>query len=212
MGRCLQNGILVKMTIWDKKYSFINIKKDKDKMLNSISNLLDLSLYDITEYDDAICLELKKEIFNDNIHSLFKEMNSLTECENIINMLYGEKNEINVEDDSFNKENNKIELKNMKLDEDDDSYHHIEDGELYVEGDNENIKLTRPFMSYQYCLNIKGGMDNDFNSSVYFFPIWGDFWSKYGGEDESYIIYLLNYYSRGHYKNILSKCLFYFTD
>ena len=61
MGQYLACGIATKITIL-KKYS-----KDNDNILERIEKKIDLNLYNQIDYDDSIVLEIKRDIFEENV-------------------------------------------------------------------------------------------------------------------------------------------------
>ena len=61
MGQCLACGIATKITIL-KKYS-----EDNDKVMERIGRTIDLNIYNRINYDDAIVLEIKRDIFEENV-------------------------------------------------------------------------------------------------------------------------------------------------
>ena len=208
MGRYIANGILTEISIKRRK-DYWNIGKDlsdiKDDVVSSLSEILDLDMYDIEMTNSYINLSLKKELFNDNIHDLVKKTNKITLCNSLLYELYGDDyNKIDLDKTEFSKENIIIELRTMRKD-----HYHIEKGETYLYCKKE-IELDYPFMPYYLWCLTKNEINSDLEVQTSFVKLYSQY-DKYEGEDECPMLYLLNHFSRNYIKdNPLYKSLFFY--
>lgn len=211
MGRYIANGILTTVSI-RRRNDPLCANKDllemKDEILSSLSEMLDLNMYDIEANSKYIILELKKEIFNDNIHDLLKKLDKITHCNALLNNVYDDdERKINLNDD-FSKEKQVIELRTM---EKDDCF--VEEGETYLYCNNEIHELDYAFLPYyQYSLSRKPKVNYYIDMQPGFVLLYYEY-DKYDCEDDYTIPYLLNHFSRDYIKdNPLYKSLLFYIS
>lgn len=197
MGRYLANGIPTRISVFLKKGKKID-ENDLIKIKNDLLNYVDLSMYELNEYEDGYAFHLKTEVFNKNIYELIKEINELTPCYSYFIFNLFDDCDINVLSDEFNKDNYKIEL--IK------SSNNLE---YFVQNTNSNNSIGET-LSYPYQFWVlTSEIEDKYYVDMKFIMLWTDF-SKFNGEDETEMLRILNNMKSSYYKNPLSKSLIYF--
>ena len=74
MGRYLSCAVATSMVV-EKKNDKPLDKEELNKLKKSVGKIFDLDLYNVKEEENLISLEIKKDIFNANIHELCRELN-----------------------------------------------------------------------------------------------------------------------------------------
>lgn len=206
MGRYLANGIPTKICVFLRKNQ-VMMKNDLKEIQEDLSKYVDLSMYEATEYADAFVFELKKEVFNQNIHELIKEIDSLTPCDSYLfcNLFYNQN--INVLNDDFDKIN--IELckygDNLKFEDE----NRLKENDYYIKSEDSYITEVNSF-PYQFWVLDKE-VKTRYYVNMYFMMLWSDC-DKYCGEDETQMLSILNNMKSSYYKSTLSKSLIYFIQ
>ena len=216
MGRRLGNGIVNKVLIKKNNNSNFDFLSNKDKLLETIGKYICLKHYDVEEGSDYIYLELKKEVFNNNIHSLIKEINNLTNTKtDFLNGYYYEiEKDLDVMDKSFNKDDYSFKLKEY-----DDSFNYHNEfereskyGESYIELNGEEFKGTSKLYYFDnYWMFFKeNDINREFKINIDFIGLWSQI-SKFFSENESEVLHILNTIKTSYYKTELSKDLIFFV-
>ena len=203
MGRYFANGVATTIIIRNKKSSIfekIDLKLNKKRILNQINKYLSIKDYRISFDKDIILLRIKKDIFNKNIHSLLKEIDSLTDCNDYLShYLFNKK--INVNSCDFNPDNYKIILQKSK-----------EDGSYYINAHNiitEDMCGAYTCNSWIFWDDYK--LRNTLRADIGAILLWFDS-EKYIGEDESKILSILNTLKTRYYKTPLSKDMIFYIS
>ena len=74
MGRYLSCAVATSMVVEKKNDKPIE-KEELNKLKQSVGKIFDLDLYNVKEEENLISLEIKKDVFNENIHDLCRELN-----------------------------------------------------------------------------------------------------------------------------------------
>ena len=74
MGRYLSCAVATSMVVEKKNDKPIE-KEELKKLKQSVGKIFDLDLYNVKEEENLISLEIKKDVFNENIHDLCRELN-----------------------------------------------------------------------------------------------------------------------------------------
>ena len=74
MGRYLSCAVATSMVV-EKKNDKPFEKEELNKLKQSVGKIFDLDLYNVKEEENLISLEMKKDVFNENIHDLCRELN-----------------------------------------------------------------------------------------------------------------------------------------
>ena len=81
MGRFLACGVLTRIKIIKGGSNpDYKISKEKENIIKQLNKYVDISNYEIEEYENGFELDLKKEIFNENIYALFEELDTVIDC------------------------------------------------------------------------------------------------------------------------------------
>lgn len=208
MGRYVANGVPAIICICKKNYKNCDVTKLKDEILKEVSKYVNIHDYDILVDKEVLNLFLKKEIFDENIHELIKELEPITSCRS--HLLYNKK----IDWDNFDQERYPINLKEY-----DDEYNYQNDYDRknlkekkYIECIDEEFDCVEPFYPINKWM-IWGNKLLSENLEVYFYNIqlWCD-WNKYDGEDETRLLYILNNLKKSYYKTKLGKDLIYYVS
>lgn len=197
MGRSLTCGILTRFSI-GRYNDDIKLKDEIEKIKKDMSTIIDLSLYNLEEQDeDKYVYSIKPEIVDNGIHELIKEMEKTT----FPNMcgLYKSESEIKNMDVKTFKEKYSFKLKVKHT----NSY---DDGNYYIEFQEEELeeRQWRPFnwMLRKYDKRRDVGILGDVIS------LWYNV-DKVYGENDYYIIKIINNLKTKYYKSKLSGALVY---
>ena len=74
MGRYLSCAVATSMVVTkrnDKPFE----KEELDKLKQSMKRIFDFDLYNVKEADNLLFLDIRKDVFNENIHELCRELN-----------------------------------------------------------------------------------------------------------------------------------------
>ena len=74
MGRYLSCAVATSMVV-EKRNDKPFEKEELNKLKQSVGKIFDLDLYIVKEEENLISLEIKKNVFNENIHDLCRELN-----------------------------------------------------------------------------------------------------------------------------------------
>ena len=74
MGRYLSCAVATSMVV-EKRNDKPFEKEELNKLKQSVGKIFDLDLYNVKEEENLISLEIKKDVFNENIHDLCRELN-----------------------------------------------------------------------------------------------------------------------------------------
>jgi len=201
MGTFLASGIATKIYITKKKdywSSNYDIYKEKDKIFNILNQMIDVSYYEITEYEDGFKLEIKKEIVEQNIHELIKEVSLNMDCKHFFffNLC------------KYGAEYKNINLNNFNINNYPITMEKVPESNQYRLNDT-NIIEYLPYDNFRYSLLGNYESYAKLDVEMYFIPIWMDY-DKTICEDSSRLLYLLNTFSRQHFKSKLSKSLLFY--
>ena len=201
MGRYLSCAIATSIKVGKKDNKPFE-KGQLDKLKYSIKRLFDYDLYNVEENEDFISLEIKKDVFDNNIHELCVELN---------NSLY-QSSFLLYEDDYLNKPKEEwpITLIETKDDEEEKKYNN----EKYMVKLSENSYDNDPVCRDLSWFGFSPLLRRDIKEwSDYFFDIEGiDLFlniSKVSSEDETELICLLNWFKRDYFKNKLNGSLIF---
>ena len=201
MGRYLSCAIATSIKVGKKDNKPFE-KGELDKLKYSIKRLFDYDLYNVEENEDFISLEIKKDVFDNNIHELCVEQN---------NSLY-QSSFLLYEDDYLNKPKEEwpITLIETKDDEEEKKYNN----EKYMVKLSENSYDNDPVCRDLSWFGFSPLLRRDIKEwSDYFFDIEGiDLFlniSKVSSEDETELICLLNWFKRDYFKNKLNGSLIF---
>ena len=201
MGRFLSCGVVTKIELIEKKGAEYKISKNKDEIINQLNKYIDTNNYDLVEYDDALNLELKLDVFNQNINSLFDELDTIVDCK--AEWLY-------------NLDEEKIFAKLCRYD---DNYNYKSEydknhnyGKFYIKTEKNQINdyKTYPFGNY-WIFHGNREMRRNFNIYIHTISLWSDFY-KIDIEDEFYLLHILNILKTKYFKTPLSKSLIIYIE
>lgn len=219
MGRYVSNAIITKMTIYRGKYSQ-SFKDDtefiaaKDEILGEIGKNLNLELFNLKYYDDAIQLCLKEEVVKKHLFDLIREFSNYgyPVCLTILHR-FGISEEEFLNSKQFDESKYRLSL----------NHDRDWDGEIDL---RKNITIycnektagkMSPFLNtYQYSMfepsfKYLNGRKSDIDIYCEGTPFWIDP-DKYYGEDANEMLRLLNLLSRKTIKNPLGNALLYYID
>ena len=74
MGRYLSCAVATSMVV-EKRNDKPFEKEELNKLKQSVGKIFDLDLYNVKEEENLISIEIKKNVFNENIHDLCRELN-----------------------------------------------------------------------------------------------------------------------------------------
>ena len=74
MGRYLSCAVATSMVV-EKRNAKQFEKEELNKLKQSVGKIFDLDLYNVKEEENLISLEIKKDVFDANIHELCRELN-----------------------------------------------------------------------------------------------------------------------------------------
>ena len=192
MGRYIGNGLATTISIKGRMPDFkiLNYKKE---ILDAMSKVIDLNLYDVTEYTCGIELHLKVDLINQYLKDLLREVSFNEEHINILLQSYEYQNLNQI--DSFW----------------DCDFSVVLDKNQYYELKANGLELAKEECLLQECFNqvyLRNCKDDlPVNISVCLLPFGMDY-SKIIMEDETYLLYLLNMDLK-RYQNPLSTAFIY---
>ena len=198
MGRYLSCAVATSMVL-EKKNDKPFEKEELNKLKQSVGKIFNLDLYNVKEEENLISLEIKKDMFNENIHDLCRELNKSFFLLNFT--LY---------DDEYwseDKPNEEWPISLIKT----------EDGKKYMLelGENANNNYESEDLSwFGFSPLLRREIPNWRDYSFYIEGIKlfidGD---KVDFEDETEFVCLLNWFKKDYFKNKLSgSIVFHITD
>ena len=198
MGRYLSCAVATSMVL-EKKNDKPFEKEELNKLKQSVGKIFNLDLYNVKEEENLISLEIKKDVFNENIHDLCRELNKSFFLLNFT--LY---------DDEYWSEDKPDEEWPISLIK-------TENGKKYMLelGENANNNCESEDLSwFGFSPLLRREILNWRDYSFYiegiklFFDI-----DKVDFEDQTEIVCLLNWFKKDYFKNKLSgSIVFHITD
>ena len=199
MGRYLSCAVATSMVV-EKRNDKPFEKEELNKLKQSVGKIFDLDLYNVKEEENLISLEIKKDVFDANIHELCRELNKSFFL--LTFLLYG--NEY-LDEDKPNEEwpisIKEIPNRNkymLELGENANS-NDVKSKDLSWHGFSPLLRREIPNWR-AYSFDIKGIM--------LFLDI-----NKVDFEDQTEIVCLLNWFKKDYFKTKLSgSIVFHITD
>lgn len=217
MSRFVAAGIACKILICKKKYVKDEAFNElREEMKGEVEKHIDANTYNVEEGDNYICYRIKEDFVNEHLHELLKEINPILNIKQcfLSGLYYDECEEIDVYSDDFNRDNYNFKLKYFDKNYNFDSEyerHQFANNYAILEG-TKLYSLDLPFFTenlWIVCMNRK--LFNNVRIDISYILLWVEPY-KYPGEDESFIIRLLNIFSRNYFKNPLSKNLQFYIS
>jgi len=198
MGAYLVGGVVTRFEIRNK--GNYDVVKNQDEVLKSLDEVIDTSIYNVEEYLDGIELVIKKEVFEDNIHNLIKEISPImnTRIYFFANLYKGE---INIK--NFNKENYPISLNIYPKGTAYEDKFYLNDGEI-------REKECYPDYSYMLLRDDESGIMHNLKINMKLINIWLD--PTRIDEYPLGTINVLNKLTSKCFKNVLAKSIFFYVD
>ena len=198
MGRYLSCAVATSMVV-EKKNDKPFGKEELNKLKQSIGRIFDLDLYNIKEEENLISLEIKKNVFNANIHELCRELNKSFFL--LTFLLY---------DDEYLDEDKHDEEWPISIEEITDSNGYILDLGEDANNDCESENLSLFGFSPLLRREISNWHDYSFDIQGILLFLDGD---KADFEDETEFVCLLNWFKKDYFKTKLSgSIVFHITD
>ena len=198
MGRYLSCAVATSMVV-EKKNDKPFEKEELNKLKQSIGRIFDLDLYNIKEEENLISLEIKKNVFNANIHELCRELNKSFFL--LTFLLY---------DDEYLDEDKPDEEWPISIEEITDSNGYILDLGEDANNDCESENLSLFGFSPLLRREISNWHDYSFDIQGILLFLDGD---KADFEDETEFVCLLNWFKKDYFKTKLSgSIVFHITD
>lgn len=196
MGRFLACGVVTKIELIERTDVDYKILENKDKVIEQLNKYIDTSNYDVVEYPNALGLELKLDVFNQNINSLFDELDTLVDCKK--NWFY----------------NHKEETISLELNRYDDDYDYESDwqkernyGNFYIKTEKHEYGDDQTYPPGNYwILYDEYELRKNLKVYIHVLPLWYDFY-KVSIESEFYLLHILNTLKTKYFQTILSKSL-----
>lgn len=198
MGRRLANGIPVKIEVYSEENV---LKEDIEVIKKHLSKYFNLNSYEFKKNKDIFIFTLKKNVLFDNIYDCIKELNELTMfCRDDFFKLSDKLDEKYKNDDCFRvihyhpevftKDNYLLNIE-------------YEDGIFKCDNHKENYNITdEQYWLYWDCDLL--GEYNKYRIDLDIVRLGIDI-NKYVGEDETYMLHIINSFKNSYYKNELSK-------
>ena len=198
MGRYLSCAGATLMVI-EKKNDKPFEKEELNKLKQSMKRLFDFDLYNVKEEENLISLEIKKNVFNANIHELCRELNKSFFL--LTFLLY---------DDEYLDEDKPDEEWPISIEEITDSNGYMlelgEDANNDCESENLSLFGFSPLLRRE----ISNWHDYSFDIQGILLFLDGD---KADFEDETEFVCLLNWFKKDYFKTKLSgSIVFHITD
>lgn len=200
MATCLALGVVSSISIYKKKNS--DIKLNKEQIMKSLNQYLDISKYKLMEYSNGYKLKIEPKYFKENIHELIQELYPLIRCNAIIEK-HGEEY-YNFINNDFNYQSFPLTLKQFTKDE----YGHHK-GDFYRSWDKVEEEMAFEFP--QYWVFEDWDLKENLNVRFGYIPLWWDY-EKIMSEDETKLLKILNTMVHSYYKSSLSKNILYYIS
>lgn len=195
MGRYIAGGIATGILI-EGKHGY-NLRERKEEIMKQLNRRLNMSVYNIEENDCEICLYLKKEYIENNIHELVKEVATVM---NVSDYFLYHLDVKKVEDFTLEKCPVKVTEKNNPYNKSMEYLINDKIGEQWA-----------CFQNFSYILLDEILWDRNLEISIRFIPIFIDF-SKISIENHTVLLQLLNIFSKAYFKSNLSNNFLFYID
>ena len=198
MGRYLSCAVATSMVVEKKNDKPIE-KEELNKLKQSVGKIFDLDLYIVKEEENLISLEIKKDVFNENIHDLCRELNKS------FFLLH-----FTLYDDEYWGEDKPDEEWPISITE-------IPNSNKYMLelGENGNIDFKSKDLSWRgFSPLLRREIPNwrDYNFYIEGIMLFFDV-DKVDFEDQTEIVCLLNWFKKDYFKTKLSgSIVFHITD
>lgn len=208
MSRFLHSGIAVRIIISERKNNLDSycFNKEKTVILKALNKIIDTTLYGIRNIENSIVLEIKEDIYEDNIHNLLKEVAPYMKIKKFL-----DNKDISLEE--FNQQNYPIHIgkyiaksvnKELKYIEDINGYYYINVNESNYEiKSNYNDIPDRKLLYYHY------DKWHNLDILIEYMEV-GFIFGDIDGENEFGIINMLNEFSKSFFHTELSKALLFY--
>ena len=198
MGRYLSCAVATSMVVEKKNDKPIE-KEELKKLKQSVGKIFDLDLYDVKEEGNLISLEIKKDVFDANIHDLCRELNKSFFL--LTFLLY---------DDEYLDEDKPDEEWPISIKEITDSNKHIL--ELGEDANNDCESENLSWFGFSPLLRREISNWRDYSFDIEGILLFLDI-NKVDFEDETEFVCLLNWFKKDYFKNKLSgSIVFHITD
>ena len=198
MGRYLSCAVATSMVV-EKKNDKPLDKEELNKLKKSVGKIFDLDLYNVKEEENLISLDIKKDIFNANIHELCRELNKSFFL--LTFLLY---------DDEYLDEDKPDEEWPISIKEITDSNKHIL--ELGEDANNDCESENLSWFGFSPLLRREISNWRDYSFDIEGILLFLDI-NKVDFEDETEFVCLLNWFKKDYFKNKLSgSIVFHITD
>ena len=198
MGRYLSCAVATLMVI-EKKNDKPFEKEELNKLKQSMKRLFDFDLYNVKEEENLISLEIKKNVFNANIHELCRELNKSFFL--LTFLLY---------DDEYLDEDKPDEEWPISIEEITDS-----NGYMLELGEDANNNCKSEILSlFGFSPLLRREISNwhDYSFDIQGILLFLDD-DKADFEDETEFVCLLNWFKKDYFKTKLSgSIVFHITD
>ena len=199
MGRYLSCAVATSMVVEKKKDKPFE-KEELNKLKQSVGKIFDLDLYIVKEEENLISLEIKKDVFDANIHELCRELNKSFFL--LTFLLY---------DNEYLDEDKPDEEWPISIKE-------IPNRNKYMlelgENANSNDVKSEDLSWYGFSPLLRREFSNwrDYNFDIQGIMLFLDI-NKVDFEDQTEIVCLLNWFKKDYFKNKLSgSIVFHITD
>ena len=199
MGRYLSCAVATSMII-EKRNDKPFEKEELNKLKQSVGKIFDLDLYNVMEEENLISLKIKKDVFDENIHDLCRELN------NSFFLLH-----FMPYDDEYLDEDKPDEEWPISITEIKDSNKHIVE---LGENANSNDFKSKDLSWYGFSPLLRREFSNwrDYNFDIQGIMLFLDI-NKVDFEDQTEIVCLLNWFKKDYFKTKLSgNIVFHITD
>ena len=198
MGRYLSCAVATSMVVAKKDDKPFE-KEELDKLKKAVGKIFDLDLYNVKEEENLISLDIKKDIFNANIHELCRELNKSFFL--LTFLLY---------DDEYLDEDKPDEEWPISIKEITDSNKHIL--ELGEDANNDCESENLSWFGFSPLLRREISNWRDYSFDIEGILLFLDI-NKVDFEDETEFVCLLNWFKKDYFKNKLSgSIVFHITD
>lgn len=201
MGRSLSCGVVTKIELIEERDTNYKISEHEDDVICQLNKYINISDYDIIEYKNALGFELQIDVFNQNINSLFDELDTIIDCKE--KWLY----------------NHREETISLELNQYDDDYPYESDyskerdyGNYYIKTSNSKYgdEETYPPGNY-WILHGNFSMLDNLKVYIHVIPLWFDS-NKISTESEYHLLHIINTLKTKYFKTPLSKNLIIYID
>lgn len=199
MGRYLSCSIATSMVVEERNDKPFE-KEELNKLKQSVGKIFDLDLYNVKEEENLISLEIKKDVFNENIHDLCRELNKSFF---LLHFMIYDNEYLNTD-----RHDEKWPISLIQT----------ENGNKYMlvlgENANSNDIKSEDLSWYGFSPLLRREFSNwrDYNFDIQGIMLFLDI-NKVDFEDQTEIVCLLNWFKKNYFKNKLSgSIVFHITD